>query len=56
MAKERIAPLVRKMDEEATTDPSVLEALFSNGVCRLKILCSKYDLINNVLLIFGLFS
>ena len=31
-ASEVIKPLVRKMDEESCCDPSVLKALFENGV------------------------
>ena len=32
MAKERIEPLVRKMDESSHLDQSVIDALFENGV------------------------
>lgn len=32
LASEVIKPLVRKMDEESHCDPSVLKALFENGV------------------------
>lgn len=32
LASEVIKPLVRKMDEESQCDPSVLKALFENGV------------------------
>lgn len=32
LASEVIKPLVRKMDEESQCDPTVLKALFENGV------------------------
>lgn len=32
LASEVIQPLVRKMDEESQCDPTVLKALFENGV------------------------
>jgi short/branched chain acyl-CoA dehydrogenase len=37
MAKERIAPLVKKMDQEGKTDPSVIEALFETGLMGIEI-------------------
>lgn len=32
LAKEEIAPLVRKMEKEGKVDDNVLKALFENGV------------------------
>ena len=34
LAKEKIEPLVRKMDEESHMDKSVIDSLFENGVNR----------------------
>jgi short/branched chain acyl-CoA dehydrogenase len=31
-SKEKIAPLVREMDEKSQMDPSVIKGLFENGV------------------------
>ena len=38
MAKERIEPLVRKMDETSHLEQSVIDALFENGVSCLIVL------------------
>ena len=35
VAREKIAPLVKKMDQESQMDPSVIKAMFDNGVCLL---------------------
>ncbi len=32
VSREKIAPLVRKMDQESKMDPSIIKALFENGV------------------------
>lgn len=32
VAREKIAPLVRKMDQESQLDKSIIKALFDNGV------------------------
>lgn len=37
LASEVIKPLVRKMDEESQCDPSVLKALFENGLMGIEI-------------------
>ena len=37
LAKEKIAPLVKKMDKEAKLDSSVIHALFTNGVSSFSI-------------------
>lgn len=37
VASQRIAPLVKKMDQEGKFDPSVLEALFENGLMGVEI-------------------
>lgn len=37
LAKETIAPLVKKMDEEHKFDPSVVEAVFQNGLMGMEI-------------------
>ncbi|XP_013402089.1 short/branched chain specific acyl-CoA dehydrogenase, mitochondrial-like [Lingula anatina] len=34
LAKDKIEPLVREMDEKSQMDPSVIKALFENGVRR----------------------
>lgn len=37
LATEKISPLVRKMDEESMFDPSVIEALFQNGIMGIDV-------------------
>lgn len=37
LAKEKIAPLVKKMDKESKIDQSVLDALFENGLMGVEI-------------------
>lgn len=37
MAKEQIAPLVRKMDDENQLDPTVIKALFDNGLMGIEV-------------------
>lgn len=32
VARDKIAPVVKKMDEEGKTDPDVIQELFKNGV------------------------
>jgi len=39
MATEKIAPLVKKMDEDEKVDAGVLKALFENGVSSSAICC-----------------
>lgn len=36
LAAEKIAPLVKKMDEEQKIDDSIRQMLFENGVCIFK--------------------
>ena len=33
LSNEKIAPLVKKMDEESRIERSVIDELFKNGVC-----------------------
>ena len=33
-ARERVQPLVKKMDEESQMDPSLISAMFSQGVSK----------------------
>lgn len=33
ISNEKIAPLVRKMDNENKLDPNIIKLLFENGVC-----------------------
>ncbi|XP_066995120.2 short/branched chain specific acyl-CoA dehydrogenase, mitochondrial [Anabrus simplex] len=37
LAKEKIAPLVKKMDEDSTLDPGILDMLFENGLMGIEI-------------------
>jgi len=37
LAHEKISPLVRKMDETSTLDPSVVSALFENGLMGIEV-------------------
>lgn len=37
MAAEKIAPLVKQMDEESRMDPSAIEAMFQNGLMGIEI-------------------
>ena len=37
IANQEIAPLVRKMDEQQAFEPSVVEALFSNGLMGIEV-------------------
>lgn len=37
LAQEKIAPLVRKMDETSTLEPSVVQELFSNGLMGIEV-------------------
>lgn len=37
LAQEKIAPLVRKMDEDNQLDPSVIQTLFENGLMGIEI-------------------
>jgi hypothetical protein len=37
LAQEKIAPLVKKMDEEEKLDPSILPMYFENGVRMFNI-------------------
>lgn len=37
ISKEKIAPLVRKMDDEEKVDPSVVDLLFENGLMGLEV-------------------
>lgn len=49
VAKEKIQPLVRKMDAESHMDQSVIKALFENGVRLIKnVQCTYYIILLNV--------
>lgn len=37
LAQEKIAPLVRKMDEDNELDPSVIQTLFDNGLMGIEV-------------------
>ena len=37
LAQEKIAPLVRKMDETSTLEPSVVQELFANGLMGIEV-------------------
>lgn len=39
VAREKILPLVRKMDQESKLDPSIIKALFENGVRYICLFC-----------------
>lgn len=43
VAKEKIAPLVKKMDDEKKMDPTVIKTLFESGVCQFDFkLCNWF--------------
>ena len=37
LASEKIAPLVRKMENDGKIDPGIIQMLFENGVCKFSI-------------------
>lgn len=41
-ARERVQPLVRKMDEESQMDPSIITDMFDQGVSRVHTECPHY--------------
>lgn len=52
LAKEDIAPLVRKMEKEAKIDDTVLKVLFENGVSFIKKSKINDNLTSRVLIKF----
>lgn len=48
LAKEEIAPLVRKMEKEGKIDDAVVRTLFENGVSFLSISVVNYYTYKNI--------